>query len=104
MAHQPLVHSRRGVCASCTGDSPARQWFPLITVDCTRPTLLGWNGEAYLVFYPVVSTPIQISGHVLVAFYILCSHYTLRNRPAMPGMKLRKHTCTDRDTAEYANR
>src|SRR5579862_980516 len=104
MAHQPLVHSRRGVRASCTGDSPASQWFPLITVDCTRPTLLGWNGEAYLVLYPVVRTEIKVAGDILVALYILCSHHTPRNRPAMPGMKLRNHSCTDRDTAEYPYR
>src|ERR1700756_2538072 len=104
MAHKPLVRSCRGICTARTGDSPARQGFPLVTGDCACKTLGSGKGEAYLVLYPVVCWPREVAGTVLVALHILCSHHTLRNRPAMPGMKFRNHSCTDRDTAKYPNR
>jgi len=104
MVLQPLVCSCRGLCATRSHDSPARKGLPLITIDCAGATLRGCNGEAYLILYPVVRMPRKVAGNIFVVLQILCDYHALRNRPAMTGMKFRKHTGADGDTADYPNR
>src|SRR6266404_4631291 len=103
MALQPLVRSRRGVCAARSDDSPARQGLTVVRGDCAGETLVSGNAKAHLVFYPVACVPREVSGATFVALQILCNYCTLRNGPAMPRMELQIHACTHGKTAEYPN-
>jgi hypothetical protein len=87
MALQPLVRGCWGACAARSHDSPARKGLTLINGNYAGETLRGWNGEAYLIFYPVARMPRKVSGTIFVVFQIFCDYHTLRNWPPMPGMK-----------------
>jgi len=50
--------------------------------------------EIVPVRHPVACVPREVSGATFIALQILCDYYTLRNGPAMPRMKFRKHRCT----------